>query len=58
MCVCVGGGGTKTVNVPILITQCAHKVPFLITQRETEVPFYYKVTMPFFVPGVNTIKDS
>ena len=45
-----GGGGTKTVNVPFLIPQRAHKVPFLIIQRALEVPF--------FVPGVNTMHGT
>ena len=45
----------KTVNVPFLIPQRKHEVPFLIIQRVLEVPFFYKVTVPFFVPGVNTM---
>ena len=61
VCVCVWGGGgggrrrrgTKTVNVPFLIPQFVHKVPFLIIQRASSALFYI-VTMPFFVPGVNT----
>ena len=31
-------------------------VPFLIPQRAHKVPFFYKVTVPFFVPGVNTLR--
>ena len=61
MCVCVLGGGggrrrrgTKTVNVPFLIPQRALRVPLSIIQCPLEVPFFYKVTVPFFVPGVNT----
>ena len=42
------------VNVPFLINQRALRVPFLIVQRALKVPFFYKVTVPFFVPGVNT----
>ena len=53
---CGGRRGRKTVNVPFLIPQRAHKVPFLIIQRAPEVPFFYKVIVPFFVPGVNTIE--
>ena len=45
--------GTKTVNLHFLIPQRAHKVPFLIIQRARSALFY-KVTVPFFVPGVNT----
>ena len=29
-------------------------MPFLIAQRALKVPFFFKVTVPFFVPGVNT----
>ena len=39
--------------MPFLITQRALRVPFLIAQRALKVPFFI-VTMPFFVPGVNT----
>ena len=46
------------VNVPFLITQRALRVPFLIAQRALEVPLFYKVTVPFFVPGVNTKYDK
>ena len=50
-----GRRGTKTVNVPFLIHQSAfNKVPLLTIQCALEVPFFYKVIMPFFVPGVNT----
>ena len=59
---CVGGGGgggegggeRRQYMVPFLIPQRAHKVPFLIIQWALEVPFFYKVTVPFFVPRVNT----
>ena len=40
--------------MPFLITQRVLRVPFLIAQRALKVPFSYKVTVPFFVPGVNT----
>ena len=53
-----GGRRRKTVNVPFLIPQRVHKVPFLIIQRVLDVPFFYKVTVPFFVPGVNTTSDT
>ena len=43
------------VNVPFLINQRALRVPFLIAQRALKVPLFYKVTVPFFVPGVNTM---
>ena len=43
------------VNVPFLINQRALRVPFLIAQRALKVSFFYKVTVPFFVPGVNTM---
>ena len=54
--VCGGGGGgeeegNKTVNVPFLIPQCAHKVPFLIIQRALEVPFFIKLPCPFLFLG-------
>ena len=50
--VCVGGGGgTKTVNVPFLIPQRAHKVPFLIIQCALEVPFFIKLPCPFLFLG-------
>ena len=44
----------KTVNVPFLIPQRAHKVPFLIIQGALKMPFFINVTVPFFVPVVNT----
>ena len=44
--------------MPFLITQRVLRVPFLIAQRALKVPFFYKVTVPFFVPGVNTILRS
>ena len=44
----------RALRVPFLIAQRALRVPFLIAQRVLKVPFFYKVTVPFFVPGVNT----
>ena len=41
----------KTVNVPFLIPQRAHKVPFLIIQRALEVPFFIKLPCPFLFLG-------
>ena len=64
MCVCVcgggggggGGGGERNEDSKCALfdPSALHKVPFLIIQRALEVPFFYKVTVPFFVPGVNT----
>ena len=41
----------KTVNVPFLIPQCAHKVPFFIIQSALEVPFFIKLPCPFLFLG-------
>ena len=55
-----GGGrrGTKTVNVPFLIRQRAHKVPFLTIQRALEVPFFIKLPCPFLFLGYTLITED